>query len=348
MMQIDTRPLDPVLFSADKEKGGSNHEDSIASKITYPSQHFSETHTTAEAKTEFIKMNGWGQKQVEASPVVKNEPVVVSNSTTQRRNFPIPRVKLPNEVRDVPKPSPRPGVNYPIMHAVKTMEKQCGLGYYQLTALMNKLQTRRICELFTEDVITYRYLNVENIEGRHPSWTKINTILRLWKEEDSDFLSHDVIVVIDTDAWVRDAGEFMKWVQSFRESEKEFFFVEASKTMEGRSLADIEQTVNGGFMMIKKTADVRAILERIYAMPEEDERFQRFRKDWSFEQVCINAMLQQDDIFRAKSVLTPLNKFNTPGGKVVAHCWWKEFIGGMITREIMDALGSYLCTSLVK
>lgn len=207
-----------------------------------------------------------------------------------------------------------------------------GLPYYALTSAYNKQQSKN------HSNVTYRYIHVQEIPGRCASWVKYRTIISHW---DTDIKDFDIVVVLDTDAWVKDMNRFLQWMQMFvAKTDKTFLYAAEPYCSSTFKLENIEQQVNGGFTAFKPSSYSLQTLKEIYDIPETNHQFYKYKKEWSYEQICINYKLSVDRVFKESVIITPVTLFNTPSGKIVRHCWWKELIEPMIIPDLISLMAS--------
>ena len=203
--------------------------------------------------------------------------------------------------------------------------------YYLLTSVMNKFQ----CNSNKHSNITYKYQTVEPIADRHPSWTKYHTLIADW----ADLKSFDVVIVIDTDAWIRDIDAFVRWINAFHAAtDKSFLYSAETYCRYTVSNGEIQQPVNGGFTALKPNDFALEALKSIYDTPDVYPPYKEFKTQWTFEQICIGHKINTDPVFRDSIVIGPLGLFNTPAGRILCHCWWKELVEHMIVPEILMAI----------
>lgn len=209
--------------------------------------------------------------------------------------------------------------------------KQWIANYHILSHIMNKMVVKEKPTQWS-----YEFIPSVEVTGRHPSWTKYATVLKHWERIAAQY---DVVIVLDTDAWIRDIDAFQQWINYFvSEPTKNFMYSAEPYVPETYALQNMEQQVNGGMTVFKPTPVVRKILQEIFDIPEKHMEYRPFKLDWSFEQICISKHLQDSKEFCQGTIVLPMEYFNTPSGSIVAHCWWKEYIYPMILPELINAL----------
>lgn len=206
------------------------------------------------------------------------------------------------------------------------------VNYHTLTYMMNSLQVQK------NDNWSYEYIQVEHDSNRHPSWKKTYTLLQdLYRES---LKQYDVVIVMDTDAWIRDINSLKNWIGYFvKEIDKYFMFAAEPYVKETFDLLNIEQQVNGGLMIFKpNNPKVYDFFNDVYLLPESNPIFSKFKIDWSFEQICMNFILQEHKSYKYGIIVVPQEKFNTPSGTVIAHCWWKHIIKPLLIHDLLYVL----------
>lgn len=184
----------------------------------------------------------------------------------------------------------------------------------------------------------YEYRVIENIEDRHPSWAKLYNIMQEVYKPTSNW---DVLVVMDTDAWIRDPILFEKTVSEFHKSEKQLAVAREAYCSESYN-ERVKQVFNGGFYMIKKTHIIYEFLKNVWDLPVKNIDFNLYKSEWSWEQICLNYVYNENkDYYDTIFHFLPLIDFNTPLGQIVAHCWLKDKINEMIIPDMLKLVFLY-------
>ena len=203
------------------------------------------------------------------------------------------------------------------------------VSYTNLSSIMNKLQVRKKAQW------SYEYINVEQVSERHPSWLKSKTI----HEKVEKWSAYDIVVVMDTDAWIRDVDTLDAWIVQFVEhKDKHMMFAAEPYCPDTFRLMNQEQYINGGLTIFKPCTFVYDFMKRLYELPETNPEFQPFKLDWSFEQICMSWLIDNDKSLHDSIMIVPCNMFNTPCGTVIAHCWWKDVAIPLLVQEILQEL----------
>ena len=188
--------------------------------------------------------------------------------------------------------------------------------YLALTPLINAWQCRHLGW-------TFEYITRTCPEGRHPSWVKLDFVLKNW-----DSLG-EVTVVLDTDAWIRDAEGLAFALRTKLCGNTLFLGVEEPQCHETSSTQ--ADDLNGGFMVFKKHPGVKAFFERVWTLGNGE-----WATRWPWEQACMcRAYRDNAEECREWIHVLPLTTANTPSGSLVSHCWYKDH-----TLDV--ALGDFL------
>lgn len=181
----------------------------------------------------------------------------------------------------------------------------------------------------------YDFLTVPEPQDRHPSWIKIRHVLEAWDSLPAD----GVVVVLDTDAWIRDADGFEHLLDTRLTGDTLYLAAGEPDVVEARNNgADV---LNGGFMCFVPHPRVRDFLQQAWDLPDVHSDCARFRRDWPWEQACLSRVHRE--VRPDWMHILPVAMCNTPAGTHVTHCWFKN-----ITYDLAldDLLGS-LCLDLL-
>lgn len=158
-------------------------------------------------------------------------------------------------------------------------------------------------------------------EGNEKSvtWIKIRSLL---EDLDNPSLKDvDVFCFIDTDAWIRDEHEFLKFCESFLASSHPVAIPR-----------DIEQDnasfLNTGFIAVKNCQKAKEILQTVYS--HSDYRSHEKLFWWEQSELSTYQEKHPEDI-----LVLPLNDFNTPCGRIVRHCWVKHLIESLVIQDVI-------------
>lgn len=197
--------------------------------------------------------------------------------------------------------------------------------YQTLTSAYNKQKAMNMG-------FTYKYFQEKMDDTRAPSWIKIQKLLKYYPISPDKY---DIVVVMDTDAWIRDENEFIDWLFYFHNQPQLFMFADEPTNVESFNFFNIRMRVNGGLMIMKNKSEVLPFLKDIYDMPTKEHECSQFKEFWPFEQICINKKLHYDPNFKREVMIAPLNKFNTPAGSIVRHCWFKQLLIPILLHDIV-------------
>lgn len=180
---------------------------------------------------------------------------------------------------------------------------------------------------------TYRYQHAQCPEGRHPSWCKLRHVLDAW-----DLLeTHGLVMVLDTDAWIRDDEALAHLVHTHM---PHFKFLGVADPP-GREVAmHGADCLNGGFMCFVPDDDVKSFLEFVWALPEHPTADAGvYKTEWPWEQACLGRA-HAADIAGCRQWLhvLPPTTCNTPAGSHVAHCWYKDLAAPLVIDDLLGAM----------
>lgn len=201
--------------------------------------------------------------------------------------------------------------------------------YHILTHMYNKIKIK------TTNIdninFNYKFFLPDPNPERHASWKKYNTILKYWEE----IKNYDVVVILDSDAWIKDIENFGKWLTYFYNCQDKFFMFSAEPYLDVTYwLLDIQQDVNGGLTILKPNEFTKKSLETIYELPNKVHTLSKFKLDWSFEQIILSYYLNNNKEFLDSILQVPVDMFNTPNGSIVTHCWFKYIIPQLIIPDL--------------
>lgn len=175
----------------------------------------------------------------------------------------------------------------------------------------------------------YEYAVVKQPCGRHASWVKIWHLLDAW-----DSLP-EVVVVLDTDAWIRDAEGVRHLVDRLRQGDTLYL---GGGEPEGAEVTRLGADVmNGGFMAFRKDDRVRAWLRAVWDWPEQHPDCAPFKTDWPWEQACMARATKAGHSADWLEVL-PVQMCNTPSGTHVSHCWYKDIAWELALDDLLSGL----------
>lgn len=199
--------------------------------------------------------------------------------------------------------------------------------YWCLTSLLTARQARsRGWE--------YRYAHVAPPAGRHPSWVKTRYVLDNWES------LPEVTVVLDTDAWIRDAEGMGALVDRLLAGGDGPAYLAAGEPPCSEVQRAGAGAMNGGFMCFRKDPRVREWLQAVWDWPDTAKDCARFRGDWPWEQACMSRAYEADAAgCRAWMEVLPVTLCNTPAGTHVAHCWFKDIAWELALDDLLGVLG---------
>jgi hypothetical protein len=171
--------------------------------------------------------------------------------------------------------------------------------------------------------------------GRHASWVKIRHVLDAWDELAAAW---DAVVVLDTDAWIRDGEGFGHLVRSMLDDPGTLYLASGEPT--NREVAHHQaDAMNGGFMCFRPAPAVKAFLQAAWALADAQPAAQ-YATEWPWEQACLCRAHAADAAgCRAWMRVLPATQCNTPAGTLVAHCWYKDLAHDLCVDDLLRGLG---------
>lgn len=219
------------------------------------------------------------------------------------------------------------GVNHPEQQHAYATSNRVPAGkrsYWCVTSLLTAMAAK---ELRWE----YEYVVAPHLPaGRHPSWLKIEYVLRQW-----DTLP-EVVVVLDTDAWIRDVEGMRHLVQRLGDTT---LYIAAGEPP-GAEVKRLEaDAMNGGFMCFRKHDRVREWLRAVWEWPASHPECAPFKTEWPWEQTCMTRATNANvaDCTSWLEVL-PVPVCNTPAGTLVSHCWYKDIAWEVALDDLLSGL----------
>lgn len=150
-------------------------------------------------------------------------------------------------------------------------------------------------------------------------WIKIRSLLEQFANP--DLSECDVFVFLDTDAWIRDEQDFLKFCETFLASP---FHLAIPRDIEMPNYTYL----NSGFLAVKNTSAGKHILETVYSHP--DYRTHEKSSWWEQSELSTYQSKHPDEI-----MVLPLNDFNTPCGRIVRHCWVKHIVEPFAIQDLI-------------
>lgn len=204
--------------------------------------------------------------------------------------------------------------------------------YRTLTAIANAWHARALGW-------AYRSRQVAPPPGRHPSWVKIRHVLDAW---DQLAAAWDAVLVLDTDAWIRDAEGLDHAVRTTLLADPDAAYLAAGEPT-NREVSDHRADVmNGGFMCFKPDPRVRDFLDAVWDLAD-DPSAAAYARDWPWEQACLCRAWAADAAgCKAWMRVLPPTQCNTPAGALVAHCWYKDLAHDLCLEDLLSDMGRQL------
>lgn len=218
---------------------------------------------------------------------------------------------------------------------VRANRQQMSIDYWSLSSRLNEFLCRKKDWDYEYQVATHTQPN------HHVMWVKTwETIQQLDAIKDTNI---DILVVFDTDMWIRDEDGFEQVLRSFHnDPAKAFLFAGEPPEIAEAKLVYVPQSINGGFMCLKNCQDSRDLMRNAWRVSEADPNCMHYMKHWPFDQTAMNHMYHYGDGVKDKSMVLDMLLCNTPAGKLVRHCWPKDMANGLLLLDMHAALGRHL------
>lgn len=202
--------------------------------------------------------------------------------------------------------------------------------YWTVSALNNAWQCRRMGW-------TYEFAHVPHPPDRHASWVKIRHVLHCW----DNYAPDEIIVVLDTDAWIRDAEGFDHLLATRLQGDTAYLAAGEPRCHETQAHgADV---MNGGFMCFRIDPRVREFLQAVWDMPGRVPELARYHTEWPWEQAVLSRAHKNGDAdCHAWMEVLPETMCNTPAGTHVTHCWYKDITYDLVVDDLLSSLAQEL------
>lgn len=196
--------------------------------------------------------------------------------------------------------------------------------YWSLTPLANAWECK------AQRGWTYRYVRATPLPDRHASWVKIRWVLDAWDQLPAE----GWVMVLDTDAWVRDAPALAGALADAARDGMAMVGVADPPSAEAE--AHRATTLNGGFMCVRKDARVRDFLAGVWDLGDQSDAY---RTQWPWEQACLCRAYEAGVAACADWVrVLPAEACNTPAGAWVAHCWYKDLAADLVVDDLLGSV----------
>lgn len=193
--------------------------------------------------------------------------------------------------------------------------------YWEITYSINKLKVNKLGHNYK-----YYFFNLireRDFPNYHPSWSKVSVISKFMKENKNI----DLIVYLDSDAWIRDHYALDKLLTYFySRPEKQGMFSRDPKLAKNTF-------INAGVQIWKNNLYSFEVLKNA---SEFLKNLPAGRKGWwPYEQRPISDFVKENI---SDFLICKVNILNTPCGKIIRHCWNKSLIKELLIDESLSCL----------
>jgi hypothetical protein len=197
------------------------------------------------------------------------------------------------------------------------------LPFWAVTALHNA----SVCRRAGWD---HRYHHLAECADRHPAWLKIRHVLDSWDGWVAAGRAQDWVMVLDTDAWLRDPQGLLAALAALP---AKTLFVSAQQ------LPAPVPVAGGAFLCFRLCEPVRALFQAAWDAPGEQEELARFRTEWPWDAAALGHLRETDaGGCRAWMQEFPVTAANTPAGTLVAHCWMKDLVYDLALDDLLSGV----------
>lgn len=193
--------------------------------------------------------------------------------------------------------------------------------YWELSSLINRMQCQKLHW-------RYHLCQSEPAADRFRTWIKVTAILeQLLKAPEQ------IIVFIDSDAWIRDTEAFSEMIEEFVNSKNIFLF--------GRDPpVHLNTRINTGCILMKNNDEVLKFWKLVWDLPNNRSHLAKYLQDSFHEQSIVDILIEEG--YSEVVQIAPIGLINSPCGTIVRHCWWKEQCYEMMAEEAFSLLAIQL------
>lgn len=177
---------------------------------------------------------------------------------------------------------------------------------------------------------TYSFVKADPPEDRHPSWVKMRHVLAAW----DSFEEGRPVLVLDTDAWIRDAPGLAHLLRTRLDPATGKLMLGAGEPVVEETSRHGADVLNGGFLCFLPDPRVRELFQHVWDLGSGP-----YARDWPWEQACLGRAFR-DNVAGCRDWCEILSvpMCNTPAGTHVAHCWYKDLATDLAVSDLLGAL----------
>lgn len=159
---------------------------------------------------------------------------------------------------------------------------------------------------------------------RYITWSKIRVLIEFLQNADEN----DIVVFLDSDAWIRDHNNFKSLLSHFaQQKDKHGMFSRDPKI-------SYNTFINTGCIVLKNTPYARNFVHTIWDMlPQKPEK----RYEWPHEQYFASKLVEEN---KNHFIITKVSVLNTPCGEIVRHVWYKDMLPELLMDEAFACLAN--------
>ena len=184
--------------------------------------------------------------------------------------------------------------------------------------LQSQAVNHKMCSLVGYEYVFWT-MDETNFTNLHPATRKIHMINLFLERSDCD-----ILVFLDSDAWIQNPFSLNKIIDHLRQSNKNGCF--------SRDPYLIGNTyINSGSFIIKNNSFIKEMYKTLIQSVEMNEKYHR---TWPFDQYYVSKFVfENNDNFL---VFEP-DVLNTPDGRVLRHNFWKNDKMWIDLNEILQS-----------
>jgi len=177
--------------------------------------------------------------------------------------------------------------------------------------LKSQAVNHKMCSLVEYEYVFWT-MDETNFTNFHPATRKIHMINLFLEKSDCD-----ILVFLDSDAWIQNPFSLNKIIDRLRQSKKHGCFSRDPYEYNIYYLTH-NTYINSGSFIIKNNSFIKEMYKTLIQSVEMNEKYQR---TWPFDQYYISKFVfENKDNFL---VFEP-DVLNTPDGRVLRHNWYKN------------------------
>ncbi len=187
--------------------------------------------------------------------------------------------------------------------------------YWSIVCSINKLKTKHLGYDYFFSVVEKK-----DFADYNSAWLKVPIILNFLNNN-----NHDIVIYLDTDAWIRDHHGLDQIINYFYKSEKQGMFSRDPKLSKNTY-------INTGVQVWKNNNYCKDVLNKTIEFMKNNSNL---ANKWPYEQKPISDFVESN---KKDFIICKVNVLNTPCGEIIRHCWNKSLIQELLIDESLSCL----------